>query len=266
MFRKYLTTLVALVVSLSAFGWGQKGHDVTAFIAEQHLTSAAKAAVDSIYQGKSLVYWANWLDNASHQPDYAYTKTWHYKNVDADETYDNAQINPAGDIVTALKAQVEVLSNPATTRDEAFLSLKILAHIMGDLHMPLHMGHRSDLGGNLVKVKFFKRETNLHSAWDESLPEAAHAWSHTEWQQELDRLSAEEQQEVVKGDFDDWARETIKIGNEVYVYFQPDCTISYNDIARWTPTIEQQFVRGGLRLAHVLNTIFDAQYRANQGL
>ena len=31
----------------------------------------------------SPVYWANWLDNASHTPEYAYSKTWHYKNVDA---------------------------------------------------------------------------------------------------------------------------------------------------------------------------------------
>ena len=34
----------------------------------------------------------------------------------------------------------------------------------------------------------------------------------------------------------------------------------YDQVAAWTPVIEQQLLRGGLRLAHVLNTIYDPQY------
>ena len=85
MMKKILLNAAVLlsICNLNAFGWGQKGHDATAYIAEQHLTDATKAALDSILEGKSIVYWANWLDNASHTPEYAYTKTWHYKNVDA---------------------------------------------------------------------------------------------------------------------------------------------------------------------------------------
>lgn len=101
--KKYFLSIVFAAVTFAAGAWSQKGHDVTAYIAEQHLTPAARAAVDSIFDGRSMVYWANWLDNASHQMDHAYTKTWHYKNIDADETYESAQANPAGDAVTALK-------------------------------------------------------------------------------------------------------------------------------------------------------------------
>ena len=32
--------------------------------------------------------------------------------------------------------------------------------------------------------------------------------------------------------------------------------MSYNQIAYWTPVVEQQFLRGGLRLASLLNSIF----------
>ena len=53
------------------------GHDTVAYIAEKHLSEAAADSVASLLDGKSPVYWANWLDNASHTPDYAYTKTWH---------------------------------------------------------------------------------------------------------------------------------------------------------------------------------------------
>ena len=56
--------MAMMPVALSVLAWGQKGHDVTACIAERHLTPATRAAVDSILEGRSLIYWANWLDNA----------------------------------------------------------------------------------------------------------------------------------------------------------------------------------------------------------
>ena len=70
-------SLIFCAATLMASAWSQKGHDVTAYIAEQHLTPTTRAAVDSILDGKSMVYWANWLNNASHQLEMAYTKTWH---------------------------------------------------------------------------------------------------------------------------------------------------------------------------------------------
>ncbi|MDE6136669.1 MAG: S1/P1 nuclease [Muribaculaceae bacterium] len=258
--RLALYLLFSAGVSISAFGWGQKGHDTVAFIAENHLTPATKAAVDSILDGKSPVYWANWLDNASHTPEYAYSKTWHYKNVDADQTYESMPANPAGDAITAIKAQVEKLSDASTSKAEAALALKILIHVMGDMHQPMHMGRATDLGGNRVKVKYFNRDRNLHGIWDSDLVESAHKWSYTEWQQQIDRLNEAEEALVVQGTVDDWARETLKITRDVYAFFPAGINVSYNQIAYWTPTIEQQLLRGGLRLAHVLNTIYDPSY------
>ncbi len=259
--KKSILTLVLLTaVCLNTFAWGQKGHDVTAYIAEQHLTPAARAAVESLLDGKSIVYWANWLDNASHQRPLAYTKTWHYKNIDEGVRYEEAPANPAGDAVTAIKSRIEILNDPNTTAEERRLALKILIHVVGDLHMPLHMGHATDLGGNRIKVKFFNRDNNLHAVWDSSIPESAHKWSYTEWQQQIDRANPADEAAIISGSVDDWAKETVAIASDVYTYFQPDCNISYNEVARWTPTVEQQFLRGGLRLAHLLNSIFDPDY------
>ncbi|MDE6782391.1 MAG: S1/P1 Nuclease, partial [Paramuribaculum sp.] len=86
--KRFSFSLITLAVALSSWAWSQKGHDVTAYIAEKHLTPATAAAVDSILDGMSMVYWANWLDNASHTPEYAYTKTWHYKNVNEGVRYE----------------------------------------------------------------------------------------------------------------------------------------------------------------------------------
>ena len=141
-------------------------------------------------------------------------------------------------------------------RTRKALALKILTHLLGDLHQPLHLGHASDRGGNEVKIKFFDNETKLHSAWDSKLPEAAHKWSYSEWQQQIDRLSPDAESEVTAGTPDDWARETAEIATRVYNYFPKGSRMSYNQIAYWTPVVEQQFLRGGLRLASLLNSIF----------
>ncbi len=260
--KRILLNIIMLTSVLSAMPWSQKGHDVVANIAQRHLTPATAAAVDSLLDGKSMVYWANWLDNASHTPDYAYTKTWHYKNVDEGVRYEEAQANPSGDAVTAVKQQIELLSNPSTPGADPTLALKILIHVTGDMHQPMHMGHATDLGGNRVKVKYFGRDTNLHSVWDGSLVESAHKWSYTEWSDQIDRVSKEQEAAIVDGSIDDWAKQTLVLATQVYRSTPEGTNLSYDQVAAATPVIEQQLLNGGLRLAHLLNLIFDPDYRA----
>ncbi|MCM1349326.1 MAG: S1/P1 nuclease [Firmicutes bacterium] len=255
--RTVVSSLFVTMFVSVALAWGSKGHDTVAAIAQKHLTSTTRAAIDSILQGRSIVYWANWLDNASHTPAYAYSKTWHYKNVDEGDSYESAPANPAGDAVTAIKAQIETLSSPSTSREDAELALKILVHIVGDLHQPLHMGHASDLGANRVKVKFFGRDANLHSVWDSRILESGHSWGYTEWVDQIDILSPEQAKAVATGSVDDWARETLPLAASIYKAFPEGKTISYNEVFEWTPVIEQQLLKGGLRLARVLNAIYD---------
>lgn len=83
-------------------GLGTKRARVVAYIAECNLTPEAAEKIDKILGGASMVYWANWLDSASHTPEYAYTATWHYANVDEGFTYETMTKNPDGDIVEAI--------------------------------------------------------------------------------------------------------------------------------------------------------------------
>lgn len=260
--KRYLLTLVVAVWAVpAALAWGQKGHDVTAYIAEQHLTPATRAVVDSLLEGKSMVYWANWLDNASHTPAYAYTKTWHYKNIDEGERYEEAKANPSGDAVLAVKAQLETLQDPHKSFADKQLAMKILVHVVGDIHQPMHMGHATDLGGNRVKVKFFGRDNNLHAVWDSNLPESAHKWSFTEWQMMIDRVTPDQEGEIVSATIDDWAKETAAIAAVIYDEMPDGFNISYNEVARYAPVIENQLLFAGLRLAHLLNSLYDPAYQ-----
>lgn len=250
----------AVLTSLSCFGWGQKGHDVVAYIAECHLTPEAKAAAEELLDGKSIVYYANWMDNASNTPEYAYTKTWHYKNIDADETYEKAKKNDKGDVVNAIQKQTLILNDTTRNKEERALALKMLVHFLGDVHQPMHLGHAKDLGGNRVDVQFFRNPKNLHGVWDTNLVEAAHKWSYTEWQQQIDRATPEEVTVITaSNDPDVWAKETFELAKNIYEVTSPGSNIEYKYIAKWTPVIENQLLKGGLRLANLLNTIFAEQ-------
>lgn len=259
--KKFLLSFsLAAFTALQCLSWGQKGHDTTAFIAESHLTPATKHAVDSILKGKSIVYYSNWLDNASHTPEYAYTKTWHYKNIDPDETFENAPVLETGDVVTAIREQVRILKDSASPEDKA-LALKILVHLVGDIHQPMHMGRRMDRGGNNVKLKFFYNNSNLHSIWDTKVLESGHNWTFTEWQQQIDRATPEEIAEILAdGTPEKWGKECYQIATKIYDATPADSNLSYDYVSEWTPVIETQLLRGGLRLADLLNSIYDPYY------
>lgn len=254
------TTIMGLLVATQCMAWGQKGHDTTCAIAQQHLTDHAKARIADILDGKSILYWSNWLDNAVHTPEYEYAKTWHYKNIDADQQYDALPDFETGDVVSALTdlqaRLVKYEEAPAAHKAEEALALKMFVHLMGDLHQPMHMGHATDLGGNRIQVKYFGRDNNLHGIWDTNLVESAHAWSHTEWVEEIDRVTPAEAEAIVAGSIRDWGRETYSICCAVYDETPEGCRVSYDYVAKWAPVIELQFERGGLRLAHLLNEIF----------
>lgn len=254
--RICLVCLAAFALAAEAFAWGQKGHDVTCTIASRHLTKKARRQVHRLLEGRSMVYWGNWLDNASHTPQYAYTKTWHYKNVDEGVAYADAPVEPKGDVVMALKKLMHDLSDRTADDAQKALALKMFVHLVGDLHQPMHMGHRTDLGGNQWKVHFFGRDTNLHSIWDTDVLEHGHKWSHAEWAEELDRVDRAEMQEICLGSLDEWAQETQQLATAIYDGTPRESNLSYDYLAQWVPTAERQLLRGGLRLAYLLNKIF----------
>lgn len=249
------------MIALAGFAWGQKGHDVTVYIAEKNLTPTTLAKITELLDGKSMVYWANWLDNASHTPQYAYTKTWHYKNIDHGVNYWEAPLHPDGDIIRAIYEQVSVLQDPEASKSDQQLALKILEHLMGDIHQPMHMGHASDLGGNRWNVKYFGRDANLHSTWDSSVPESAHKWTYTEWNEQINRATPEQKAQILAdGTPDKWGEETFEICKQVYAKTPEGTKISYDYVSDWAPVVENQFLKGGLRLADLLNSIYDPEY------
>ena len=253
--------------SLSAYGWGQTGHDVVAAIAEQNLSRKAKKALEKILDGKSIVYYSSWMDNIQNSPSwvggYDKTKTWHYANVDKGLRYQTMQKNEKGDVVTALTELSHELKHNFNALSDSLKAdyVKMIVHMVGDLHCPMHAGRLSDRGGNQVKVLWFGRETSLHSVWDSKIVESARKWSYSEWAEQLDRQDKKFKKSVMQGSYEDWFATTVSNAAMIYDYVEstgqmvPE--LSYQFVYDFSPLLEKSLLLGGYRLAYVLNHIFD---------
>lgn len=255
-----------LLSSISAFGWGPMGHDVVAAIAEQNLTSKARKELDKLLDGRSIVYYSSWMDNIQNSPSwkggYDKTKTWHYANVDKGLTYQTMKKNENGDVVSALtELTKEMTENYDNLTDSMKVDyIKMIVHMVGDLHCPMHAGRLSDRGGNGFKVRWFGQKTNLHSVWDSKIVESARRWSYSEWRDHLDRGNKKFNKAAIQGTYEDWFMSTVENAAEIYEYAErqgkEEPNFSYQYIYDFSPMLEEQLLLGGLRLAHVLNSIF----------
>lgn len=255
--KLFLLVCFVLLSSVSLSAWGPKGHDTVAYIAEQHLSKRAKRNIEAVLGGHSMVYVANWMDNASHTDEYAYTKTWHYVNVDRVEgSYLHSEKEKKGDVVTAINAIVKDLKCGDLTPEQERVKLMMLIHLVGDMHCPMHAGYKSDRGGNNTKVKYFGKSQKLHSVWDSQIVELAHRWSYTEWQREIDRVDRKTEKRIMQGTPNNWIEECVILAEDVYARSTNGGDLSYDYVAYYTPIIEQQLLKGGIRLAKILEEIY----------
>lgn len=257
---------IMLLDFTAAYGWGAMGHDVVAAIAEQHLTHKAKRKINKILDGRSIVYYSSWMDNIQNSPywenGYNKTKTWHYANVDDGYTYQTMTKNPDGDVVKGLEFLTrEMTENYDNLTDSMKVDyLKMIVHMVGDLHCPMHAGRLSDRGGNGTKVKWFRQQTNLHSVWDSRIIDSARKWSYTEWCDNLDRTDRKYRKSVMSGSIEEWFDETVEEADKIYEYVEsmdedvPN--LSYQFVYDFSPVLEEQLLNAGYRLAYVLNSIF----------
>lgn len=253
--RFLLLSLLFLAPS-SIMAWGKKGHDVICYIAENHLTDSALARVTEVLDGRSMVYYSNWMDSASHTSEYADTREWHYFNVDRRESIATQKRSKNGDLLSAVEGLVAELTVGDLSDEQENIALKMLIHLVGDMHQPMHLGRESDEGGNTIPVVYFVESASLHAIWDYHLVEGVHSWSYTEWQQQIDRGLVDEAM-VTSGSYGEWLDATHQITKEIYRDTPAETRIFYEYSDKYSPIVEQQLLYAGLRLAHILNGIYD---------
>ena len=220
--------LISLVSTSSAFALGREGHETTGIIAAKliHGTRAEKEVAKILKSGEDLSSASRWADCAkgfrycrteptAEMKDYVRKnpnhRTYHYADVPfQDGVYKDTAVgaNPEDIVhilsqaIAALQGKTDTNNNPHgfTKREALFL----VAHMVGDIHQPLHVGAAYLDGDDEFVVPKSEDEVksgkaaethggnwlmlgshNLHALWDTDLVQRAMRREHASTPQEF---------------------------------------------------------------------------------
>lgn len=255
-YRFILTLALTFGVMSSSYSeWGQTGHRVIGEIAEAHLSNTARKQIDLLLEGHSLAFFSFYSDEIKSDSQYDSFKPWHYINFPFDSQYAGEKTSDKGDLAEGIAYCIAQLKNEETPDDKKAFFLKMLIHLIGDLHQPMHIGISSDRGGNGFPVKWFGRKTNLHRVWDTQMIDGF-GMSYTELALNRDRWSKSQIRSIQEGSIEDWINDSRTLTKDIYQNAQPDQKLSYAYSYRYMNVLRTQLHKGGLRLAKILNTLF----------
>lgn len=179
-FSHAFAVLFGVFSPLFAFAWNAEGHRVIAQIAYNHMTPTAKVrfkvthpVLDKYHKPSSFIEAAVWLDTLRHEENSKALGAMHY--VDIPFSIDGTRA-PKPQKMNGLMAYHQsraILLDSHVSLLERVVALRILIHVAGDLHQPLHATTRvsraypdGDAGGNRVVLPRNKIAKNLHAYWD----------------------------------------------------------------------------------------------------
>jgi hypothetical protein len=261
LFSKVLFVVIMTLVAQQSFAWGPTGHRIVAEIAQRHLTKKAKRGIAELFGMEPLAFWANWPDfiksDTTHQ--YDATSKWHYVdlpgNIGRDVFVQDLKGLKGENLYTQIPAMIAQIKDKSLPLEKRQNALKFLIHFVGDLHQPLHVGRDEDQGGNKIQLTWFKKPTNLHSLWDSGLIDNTQ-YSYTEYATVLDVKTKDEQKAIQQSSLEDWFYESHVTADKIYAQSPDGADLSYKYVYIFQDVLNDQLLKGGLRLAEVLNDTF----------
>ncbi|MCQ8878641.1 S1/P1 nuclease [Pseudoalteromonas shioyasakiensis] len=262
-----MSCFVAISIALTsnyAVAWGQNGHRIVGQIADNHITEQTRASLVDLLEGESLAQISTWADEMRSNPDQFWQKKssrWHYINSptnSAEFSHDHShKLNKDNveNILDGMYFAIETLKDENSSIDAKRFSLRFLVHLVGDSHQPFHAGRAADRGGNRIKVTFFGEDTNLHSLWDTKLIENQNL-SFTEFSRFIDTKNTEVITDYLASSPEQWLNESHNLATRLYKIKGDE--IGYSYIYRNTPIIKTRLQQAGIRLAGLLNSLFDS--------
>jgi len=234
--------------------WGQIGHYVTGYIAQEHMSETALNRVNDILENRSIPLATVWMDDIRSDRQYDYTSTWHWATIEEGKTYEETEQEEDGDIIWALEKLIGELKEGDLTETEEREKLKKVLHMIGDIHQPLHVGTGEDRGGNDVRVQWMGEPSNLHRVWDSNIIESIQM-SYSELGKELNTATPEQVEEWQNSTVRDWAYESVSYRDRIYDLTY-NMRLGYDYRYANKDIVFVRLLQAGVRIAGVLNEIY----------
>lgn len=258
--KKQFFLILSVIASLGLVSWGVKGHQAVAQIAENHLTPKTREAIQKIMGHESLSTASTWADEIRSNPAYKGTGIYHYVNLPSGLTFDqftNAVKTMPEDNVYKIVLRCEhELRDSTISKSRRVIALRFLVHLIGDLHQPMHTSHADDKGGGTLSVMLMGYHYNLHSLWDEGLIDHE-GLSSKQMATAYDTATPEEIRKWQSDDLMIWLWESYQIATILYQEAAENPNFDETYHKEHIIVLQKRIEKGGIRLAGVLNGIFD---------
>ena len=256
---RFLFVTITLLFSQYAFCWGTLGHRVIGEIAQQHLSKKAKKELRALIGKETLAWWANWPDFIRSDTSWNFATHWHYVDLPAHQSKDNfitaLKQLPGKNLYTQIQEMQAQLKDKSLSLEKRRTALFFLVHFLGDLHQPLHVGRDEDQGGNKIVVYWFGEKTNLHTLWDSKFVDFQQ-YSYSEYARLLDIADDSQVNSWVSSPLEDWFYESHVLSDSIYDNTPAESKLNYRYNYDFQNLLNQQLLKGGVRLASILNEAF----------
>lgn len=264
--KKIAVFLLLAMFAVEGYSWDKRGHDASCMIAEKYLTKKAEKNMAKYLEGHQVSWYASYMDYMGYVYKLGLSNEWfdhcvpvNKENEYANGDYDNSGISQKGDAVMCIRKAIDEMKDggyknlPDSTVN---LYLKWLIHFVPDIHCPSHVIYNYHPTNYLVEVG--DKKVLFHAIWDH-VPDmyGMHDWGPGDYCEELTKgLSKADVKEIaMDGDILGWVRQSAVDCHVAYDIVRPD---KLTDVDCYNATVlaDQQLVRGGIRLAWILNMIF----------
>jgi nuclease S1 len=242
----------------AAYGWGDKGHRIVAILADTHLTEQARKEVRKLLpDGTTLADAAVWPDREGRRIA-EFDRLHHVSIPDDADGYDQERDCKARNcMVEALNWFTSVVGDRKAPINLRLIALRYVAHLVGDMHQPLHAGRREDRGGTEITVSYRADTTNLHLFWDINIVEMEEGTAE-ELTRKLDESITEKQRtKWQSGDPKKWTDESFRLARSNAYAVGESMELSDEYVVTALTIVRRRLAQAGVRLGWLLNNTFN---------
>lgn len=243
-----------LLTLTSALSWYDKGHRIVGLIAQANLTTEARKEIEKILPGSMM------LADAAIWPDHEGRNIrdfdpLHYVSIPENASgYDQSRDCPERNcMVEALIWFSAVIADKNAPIMMRRFALYYVAHLVGDMHQPLHAGRITDRGGTEIPVSHRGQTTNLHFFWDTNLVEMETGNEEEVAKQLTANLTEAERLKWQAGDPAQWTNESFVLVHSHAYNTGPSVELSDDYVEKARPIVRRRLTQAGIRLAWLLN-------------
>jgi len=270
--------VTCLFAATPALGWGTTGHMIVAQIAYEDLRPEVRAEADRLIAllaeddpvADHFVPASYWMDRLR-QSGWRAFDHWHYTNrpINGDGLGDVAG-EDRHNVAWAIYQARLVLENDEVGDQQKAWMLRVLIHLVGDIHQPLHCvarftrdQPRGDRGGNLFLLS--GEIENLHFYWDSLAGRFPRVSPDGSWEPSIRSFAGEVRRALSPAELataardldpETWVRESFDLANRaVYSDIEPGSAPSPAYEARAREESVRRLALAGVRLGGVLNQV-----------